>query len=167
MVFRTKEHCRHLLLNIMTICRPVFKNSYVCYHGYFLYTNIAADDIKSEVSISRQLAGFYLLGGRGEASPQTSQLPPSQTSQLSPKKVLLKKIATISNKDLFLTTILRRLLMSRNAISANPEHYIFKIFRGACPRTPLEGLKKSFLAAAWLKNFFQDPLPSPPPKQKS
>ena len=49
--------------------------------------------------------------------------------------------------------------MSRNAILANPEHYIFKIFRGACPRTPLEGLKNFFLAAAWLKIFFQDRLP--------
>ena len=34
--------------------------------------------------------------------------------------------------------------MSRNAISANPEHNLFKIFRGACPRTPLKGLKKFF-----------------------
>ena len=32
--------------------------------------------------------------------------------------------------------------MSRNAISANPEHYLFKIFRGACPWTPYEPLKK-------------------------
>ena len=40
-------------------------------------------------------AGFYLLGGGGEASPQTSQFPPK-------KKVLLKKKFTaISNKDLF------------------------------------------------------------------
>ena len=53
--------------------------------------------------------------------------------------------------------------MSKNAISANPEHYIFKTFRGSMPRTPLEGLKKIFVAAAWLKNFFQDRLP---PKQK-
>ena len=55
--------------------------------------------------------------------------------------------------------------MSRNAISANPEHYIFKIFRGSMPPTPLEGLKYFFLAAAWLKNFFQDRLP--PPNKKS
>ena len=48
--------------------------------------------------------------------------------------------------------------MSRNAISANPEHYILKIFR-----TPLESLKQVFLAAACLKNVFQDRLP---PKQK-
>ena len=32
-------------------------------------------------------------------------------------------------------------MVSRNVISANLEHYIFKIFRGACPWTPLEGLK--------------------------
>ena len=55
--------------------------------------------------------------------------------------------------------------MSRNAISANPEHYIFKIVRGRMSPDPLEGLKKFFLAAAWLKNFFQDRLL--PPNKKS
>ena len=35
---------------------------------------------------------------------------------------------------------------------------------GACPRTPLEGLTKFFLAAAWLQKFFQDRLP---PKSKN
>ena len=49
--------------------------------------------------------------------------------------------------------------MSRNAISANPEHYIFKIFRGSMPPDPPEGLKKIFLPATWLKNYFQDRLP--------
>ena len=34
--------------------------------------------------------------------------------------------------------------MSRNAISANPEHYIFKIFQGSMPPDPLEGLKATF-----------------------
>ena len=53
--------------------------------------------------------------------------------------------------------------MSRNAISANPEHYILKIFQGSMPPEPLEGLKKILLADAWLRNFFQDRLPSPPP----
>ena len=42
--------------------------------------------------------------------------------------------------------------MSRNAISANPEHYIFKI-----------RLKTIFLTAAWLKNFFSGSTPPPPP----
>ena len=49
--------------------------------------------------------------------------------------------------------------MSRNAISANLELYIFKIFLGSMLPDPLEGLKKFFLAAAWLKNVFQDRLP--------
>ena len=40
--------------------------------------------------------------------------------------------------------------MSRIAISANPEHYIFKTFRGEHARIPLEGLQ-FFLAAVWLK----------------
>ena len=40
-----------------------------------------------------------------------------------------------------------------------------KFSGGACPRTPLEGLKNFFLAAAWLKKFFSgSTLPSP--KQK-
>ena len=37
---------------------------------------------------------------------------------------------------------------------------------GAKPRTPLEGLEKFFLAAAWLKNLFQDRLPPPPGQTK-
>ena len=42
---------------------------------------------------------------------------------------------------------------------------IFSKFSGEhAPGPLLEGLKKIFLAAAWLKNFFQDRLP--PPKQK-
>ena len=52
--------------------------------------------------------------------------------------------------------------MSRNAISANCERYILKISRDP-PRRP----KKIFLAAAWLKNFFQDRLPPSPPNKKS
>ena len=53
--------------------------------------------------------------------------------------------------------------MSRNAISANPEHYIFKISQGSMLPDPPRRPKKFLLAAAWLKNFFQDRLP---PKQK-
>ena len=54
--------------------------------------------------------------------------------------------------------------MSRNAISANPEHYIFKIFLGACPRTPLEGLQTFFSPPRGSKIFFK--IHFPPPKQK-
>ena len=56
--------------------------------------------------------------------------------------------------------------MSRNAISDNPEHYIFNIFRESMPLDPLEGLKQFFLAAACLKIFFRidshPPFPLPP-----
>ena len=67
------------------------------------------------------MQGSIYWGGRGEASsPQTSQLPPQ-------KKFYWKKnLQLFQKKD---TTILRnqwRLLMSRNAISANPKHCIFK-----------------------------------------
>ena len=93
-------------------------------------------------------------GGRGEAFPPQKK-----------KFYWKKKITAISNKDLFLTTILRnqwRLLISRNAISANPEHYIFKIFRGSMPPDPPE---KIFSRRLMAQKFFQDRLP-PPPKQK-
>ena len=61
-----------------------------------------------------------------------------------------------------------RLLMSRNAISANPEHYIFKIFQGSMPPDPPRRPKTIFLAAAWLKSFFSIDSPPPPaPEQQS
>ena len=53
--------------------------------------------------------------------------------------------------------------MSRNAISANPEHYIFKIVRGACHWTPLESLKKFFSPPHVSKIFFRIDFPQ---KQK-
>ena len=43
--------------------------------------------------------------------------------------------------------------MSRNAISANPEHYILKIFRGSTSRRP----KKIFSRLRVAQKFFQDP----------
>ena len=49
--------------------------------------------------------------------------------------------------------------MSRNAISANPERYILKIFRGSMPPDPARRPKKIFLAAAWLKTFFRIDFP--------
>ena len=109
--------------------------------------------VKVKWKLKFKTPGFYLLGGEGVS--------------FLPKVLLKKKFTAISNKDLFLTTILRnqwRLLMSRNAISANPEHYIFKIFQGSMSPDPPRSLKKIFLAAAWLKNFFQDRLPPPPSK---
>ena len=52
------------------------------------------------------------------------------------------------------------LLMSRNAISANPEHYIFKLFLWSMPPAPLRRPKKIFRRCA-TRNF----LGSTPPKQ--
>ena len=49
--------------------------------------------------------------------------------------------------------------MSRNAISANTEHYVFKLFCGSMPLDPLQALKNIFLAATWLEKFFWDRLP--------
>ena len=49
--------------------------------------------------------------------------------------------------------------MSRNAILANPEHYIFKIFQGGMPPDPLDNLKTIFPIAAWLQNFFKIDFP--------
>ena len=55
--------------------------------------------------------------------------------------------------------------MSRNVISANPEHYIFKIFRGKHALDPLEDLKNFFSLPRGSK-FFQDRLP-PLPQTKN
>ena len=56
----------------------------------------------------------------------------------------------------------RRLLMSRNAISANSDHYLFKIFRGSMPPDSQEGLKNFFLTVTW----FQKVLGSTSPQSK-
>ena len=53
--------------------------------------------------------------------------------------------------------------MSRNAISANPEHYIFKIFQGSMPPDPPGRPEKIFSRRRVAQSFFQDRLP---PKQK-
>ena len=61
------------------------------------------------------------------------------------------------------------LLMSRNAISANPEHYLFKIFRGNMPPDPPEGLKKfsrCCVAGKICLGLTPPPLP-PSPNKKS
>ena len=54
--------------------------------------------------------------------------------------------------------------MSRNAISANPEHYIFKIFWGSMPPDPPRRPKKNFFSPPrGSKLFFRIDVP---PKQK-
>ena len=84
-----------------------------------------------------------------------------------PKKVLLKNNLQLFQIKIFFMAILRnqwRLLMSRNAISANPEHYIFKIFRGSMPPDPPERPKKIFFSPSrGSKAFFKI---DSPPKQK-
>ena len=84
---------------------------------------------------------IYWGGGGG------GKLPPPK------KNFSWKKFKAISNKDL-----IWRLLMSRNGISANPEHYIFQIFWGSMPPDPHRRPKHIFLAAASLKNFFKNRL---------
>ena len=44
--------------------------------------------------------------------------------------------------------------MSKNAISANPEHYVFKIFRGSMRLDPLQALKKFFSPLRGSKHCF-------------
>ena len=100
-------------------------------------------------------------GGRGEASPQTSHSPPKKS--FTEKKLQLFQI------KIFLTTILRnqwRLLMSRNAISANPEHYIFKLFQGSMPPDPLRRPKKNFYRRHVAQKFFSGSTSPPPPLPK-
>ena len=99
------------------------------------------------------LTGLYLLGG---------ELPPNSISFPHPKSFAEKNLKLFQIK-IFLTTILRnqwRLLMSRNEISANPEHYIFKLFWGSMS---LDSSRKP-------KNFFSFPPHGsnfPLPKQKN
>ena len=52
--------------------------------------------------------------------------------------------------------------MSRNAISANPEHYPFKIFRGSMLPDPLEGFTIFFSPLRGSKKIFR--IDSPPNK---
>ena len=106
----------------------------------------------------------------GEASsPKRLNFPPPPPQK---KKFFLKKIKIYFKYWTYLTTILRnqwRLLMSRNAISANPEHCLFKIFSGSMPSDPLEGLKQIFCRRCAARKFFLGSTPSPPPpspKQK-
>ena len=54
--------------------------------------------------------------------------------------------------------------MSRNAISANPEHYLFKIFQGSMSPDLLEGLNSFFSPLRGSANFFR--IDSPPAEQK-
>ena len=95
-------------------------------------------------------------GGRGSFPPNVSASSPPQ------KKVLLKKKFTaISNKDLFNDDFREsvKVLMSRNAISANPEHYIFKNFQGSMPPDPARRPNKNFSHHHVAQNFYQDQLP--------
>ena len=50
--------------------------------------------------------------------------------------------------------------MLRDAISANPQHYVFKIFRGSMPSESPKRPKISFLAIASLQKFFKGRLPT-------
>ena len=88
---------------------------------------------------------IYWRGG-GEASPPTKK-------SFTEKKLQLFQIKIFLDDD-FKESV--KVLMSRNAISANPEHYIFKLFWGNMPPEPPRRPKKIFLVTAWLKNFFQD-----------
>ena len=70
------------------------------------------------------MSGFYLLGGEGGSSSKPLSSPPK-------KKFFLKK-----NQKLFQILILfddeikASVTNVRNAISANPEHYLFQNFLG-------------------------------------
>ena len=72
-----------------------------------------------------------------------------------------KRINSYFNYWSYLTTILRnqwRLPMSRNTISANQEHHLFKIFRGSMPQALLEGLKNFLSLLRGSKSFLAPPL---------
>ena len=66
-----------------------------------------------------------LSTGGGEASR-----PPPKKKSFSCKKL---KAISISDDDI--KESVKAILMSINAISANPEHYLYKIFLSSMPRT--------------------------------
>ena len=78
--------------------------------------------------------------------------------EASPKRFSWKKLKSYFKYWSNMKTILSnqwRLLMSRNADSSQSWTLFFSKFSGgACPRTTLEGIKKFFLAAAWLQKIF-------------
>ena len=97
--------------------------------------NIVTDteDRSCKVGLISDTRVLSTTGGRG------GKLPPKRLSFPPQKKSFTENKLQLFQIKIFLTTILRnqwRLLMSRNAISANLEHYIFKLFGGAYPRPP-------------------------------
>ena len=110
---------------------------------------VALTDAMAEhvIASDQPWPGFYLLGrGReGKLAPKCLSFP---------QKFFLKK-----NWKLFQILILFyddikesvKVTNAQNAISANPEHYLFKIFWGSMAPDPLKGLNNVFLAAAWLQ----------------
>ena len=106
------------------------------------------------VTFNINLSGFYpLVGGGGASFPPKKSFP---EKKLKPFQI-----------KIFFDDDFRELVKVTNVqkcdFSQSWTLYFQNISGGACPRTPLEGLKKFFLAAAWLKNFFPDRLLS---KQK-
>ena len=100
------------------------------YEGWF-----GSEDFTRKCSI-------YWGGGGGGASHLT---PP-------PKKVFIAKSKSYFKYWPYLTTILRNqrrlYIMSRNAISANPEHYLSKFSWAACPRPPPPTRPVNFLSGS-------------------
>ena len=93
------------------------------------------------MKVSLDVRIFLLRLGGGKKLPLPLPPPPKNSFSWNNIKSYFKYWSP-------LTTILRnqwRVLMSRNAISANPEHYLFKIFWGSMPPDSPKRPKKFFL----------------------
>ena len=103
------------------------------------------------------LSGFYLLGG-GEGGE----------GEASPPKVLLKKKLQLFQIKIFFDDDFKesvKVTNVQNAISANPEHYIFKLFRGSMPPDPPRRPKNFFSRRRVAQKFFSGS--TSPPNKKS
>ena len=109
-----------------------------------------------KISTISHMSGFCLQGGGGGGG---GEFPPNVSAPPPPKKVFPeKKIKSYFKYWSYLTMMSRhqwRLLMSRNAISANAEHYLFQNFLGEHAPGPFRRPKK----------FFRDRLPPSPNKK--
>ena len=93
------------------------------------------------------MSGFYLLGGGGS-------FPPPQS--FTEKKLQLFQIKIFFDNDFKESVKVTN--VQKCDFSQSWTLYFQNFPGGSMPPDPLEGLKQFSLAAAWLKNFFQDRL---------
>ena len=95
--------------------------------------------------------GSIYWGDGGKLLPlnvSAFQSPPPPPLNASALNYKLFQILILFDDDI------KESVMSRNAISANPEHYLFKLFRGSMPSDPPRRPKKFFFLCCVAPKFF-------------